>query len=116
QVVQPAAHAAYGQRVVAVESYGTYACRRIGGSRDGRFSEHATANAIDIASFRLEDGRRIGIAADWDGDEADAAFLRTVRDGACRIFATTLSPEYNAAHHDHLHFDQARRGGGTFCR
>ena len=47
-----------------------------------------------------------------------AAFLRAVRDGACRLFATTLSPDYNVAHRDHFHFDQAARGavGGRLCR
>jgi hypothetical protein len=32
------------------------------------------------------------------------------------VFATTLSPEYNAAHRDHLHLDQARRAGFGVCR
>jgi hypothetical protein len=27
-----------------------------------------------------------------------------------------LSPDYNAAHRDHLHLDQAARGGFTVCR
>ena len=42
----------------------------------------------------------------------------TVRDGACDLFATVLSPDYNAAHADHLHFDQAMRGamGWRGCR
>ena len=41
-----------------------------------------------------------------------------VRDGACRLFSTVLSPGYNAAHADHLHLDQAERGkfGGRLCR
>ena len=42
---------------------------------------------------------------------AEATFLREVRTGACDLFATVLSPDYNAAHRDHLHFDQADRGG-----
>ena len=44
--------------------------------------------------------------------------LREVRDGACDLFATTLSPDYNAAHRDHLHLDQAARGarGWRACR
>nr|MBA3526869.1 extensin family protein [Sphingomonas sp.] len=47
-----------------------------------------------------------------------AAFLREVRDGACRLFPTVLSPDYNAAHRDHLHLDVANRGtaGWTLCR
>ena len=46
------------------------------------------------------------------------AFLREVRDGACRLFPTTLSPDYNAAHADHLHLDMAERGkmGWGVCR
>jgi hypothetical protein len=27
-----------------------------------------------------------------------------------------LSPDYNAAHRDHFHFDQATRGFGSVCR
>jgi hypothetical protein len=116
QVVDPAAWRHFRQPVTRIETYGTYSCRRIGGGLEGRYSEHAFANAIDIALFQLKDGRRIGIAGDWTGNDAESAFLREVRDGACRIFATTLSPDYNAAHRDHLHFDQARRGGFAFCR
>ncbi|MGE0776252.1 MAG: extensin family protein [Sphingomonadaceae bacterium] len=116
QVVDPAAWRHFGQPVTQIETYGTYSCRRIGGGREGRYSEHASANAIDIAAFRLADGRRIGVASDWAGKDAEAAFLRDVRDGACRIFTTILSPDYNAAHRDHLHFDQAPRGGFAFCR
>jgi hypothetical protein len=32
------------------------------------------------------------------------------------VFGTVLSPEYNEAHRDHLHLDQAARGFGGFCR
>jgi hypothetical protein len=118
--VQPAAEAGLGTRVVALEHYGTASCRRIGGGQGegqgGRWSEHATGNAIDIAAFVLGDGRRIGVAEDWAGADDEAAFLKVARDGACEVFATTLSPDYNAAHADHLHLDQARRGWGGFCR
>lgn len=116
QVVQPAALRHFGSPVVRIDTFGSYACRPIRGGREGRWSEHASANAIDIAAFRLSDGRRIGIAADWKGDRREAAFLRDVRDGACRSFATVLSPDYNALHRDHLHLDQAARGGWSFCR
>jgi len=116
QVVQPGAVRYFGEPVTRIDTFGTYSCRRIGGSREGRFSEHASANAIDIGSFRLRSGRRVGVASHWGGHGADAAFLREVRNGACRIFATTLSPDYNAAHRDHLHLDQASRGGWGFCR
>jgi len=117
-VVQPAALRRFGTRVASIEHYGSYSCRRIYGRSEGAWSEHSTANAIDIAAFRLADGRRISIAGDWAGGEPEALFLRDVRDGACRLFATALSPDYNAAHRDHLHLDQASRGarGWRACR
>ena len=52
---------------------------------------------------------------DWEGGASERSFLREVRDGACPLFATVLSPEYNAAHADHFHFDQAGRYTGV-CR
>lgn len=117
-VVQPAAQRHFGRRVTGIDHAGSYACRRIGGGPEGRFSEHSTADAIDVTGFRLADGRSISVLRDWRGDAAHAAFLRAVRDGGCRLFSTALSPDYNAAHSDHLHFDQAERGawGGRLCR
>jgi len=117
-VVQPAALRLLGQPVRTVMHFGAYSCRRMYGRDTGAFSEHATADAIDIAGFVLDDGRRITVAADWNGEGKDAAFLRAVRDGACGLFSTVLSPDYNAAHRDHLHLDQAERGatGWRACR
>ena len=117
-VLQPAARRHLGTRVAAIEHYGSYSCRRVNGRADGAWSEHATANALDVAGFRLADGRRISVASDWDGDDDASRFLREARDGACGLFATVLSPEYNAAHRDHFHLDQAERGaaGWRACR
>jgi len=118
EVVQPAAWRRLGRQVVGIDHYGSYSCRRIRGRADAGWSEHARANAVDVAGFGLDDGRRITVARDWQGGDAQAAFLHDVRDGACRLFATTLSPDYNAAHRDHLHLDQANRGaaGWRACR
>ncbi len=113
--VQPAARAELGSRVVKLESMGGYACRNIVGNAAmaGSRSEHATGNAVDIAAFVLADGRRISVKGGWSGSAKERAFLRTIRAGGCRRFQTVLSPDYNAAHHDHLHFDMGR---GPFCR
>ena len=118
EVVQPAAERHLGERVARVDHFGSYSCRRLYGRSEGAYSEHATANAVDIAGFRLASGRRISVIGDWSRGNRDAAFLRAVRDGACDLFATVLSPDYNAAHADHLHFDQAMRGamGWRGCR
>ncbi|HZG07525.1 MAG TPA: extensin family protein [Allosphingosinicella sp.] len=117
-VVQPAALEHLGSRVVAIDHFGSYSCRRIYGRSEGVWSEHATANAVDVAGFRLADGRRISLIADWNDAAGKGRFLRAVRDGACGVFATVLSPDYNRAHADHLHLDQANRGaaGWRGCR
>lgn len=117
-VVQPAALRHLGSKVAAIDHFGSYSCRRIYGRSEGSWSEHATANAVDIAAFRLEDGSRISVVGDWPDEGPRGRFLRAVRDGACPVFATVLSPDYNAAHRDHLHLDQAARGamGWRGCR
>jgi hypothetical protein len=120
-VVQPAALRHFGRKVATIEHFGSYNCRRLYGRSEGAWSEHAHANAVDVAAFRLTDGRRISVAGDWTGSAGhrrEAAFLHDVRDGACPLFATVLSPDYNKAHHDHLHLDQAGRGalGWRACR
>lgn len=115
--VQPAAREILGSRVVAIEHLGTHNCRRIGGGEKGAWSEHATGNAIDIAAFVLADGRRIRVLTGWKKDVPTAAFLRRARDSACDVFGTVLSPDYNAAHADHFHLDQAGSGRGwRACR
>jgi hypothetical protein len=105
QILAPASLRAFGSPLARVEHYGTYACRRQYSAEEGRVSEHASANAIDIAGFVLADGRRITVARDWSDTGAKGRFLHEARDGACRVFDVTLSPEFNAAHHDHLHLD-----------
>lgn len=118
RVVQPAAQRHLGSRVDSVLHAGSYSCRRLYGRDSGELSQHATADALDVVGFTLENGRQVSVLRDWQGTDSEALFLRAVRDGACRLFSTVLSPDYNAAHRDHLHFDVADRGGGpwTLCR
>ncbi|RYY29132.1 MAG: extensin family protein [Sphingomonadales bacterium] len=121
-VVQPAAQRHFGAKVARIEHLGSYSCRRIYGRTSGDWSEHSTGDALDIAAFRLSNGERISVLEDWNGKGEGArektAFLREIRTGGCKLFSTVLSPDYNAAHRDHLHFDQAERGemGWRACR
>jgi hypothetical protein len=103
--LQPAAQAVYGQAVTRVDHLGSFACRNVYGRENGRLSQHASANALDIAGFRLADGRAISVLKDWPKDNQDARFLRQVRDGACDVFSVVLSPDYNSAHRNHFHVD-----------
>lgn len=112
-VLQPAARSHFGVPVTRIEHFGSYSCRNVYGRPDATRSRHATAEAWDVAGFELADGRRIRVARDWKSTQPESAFLREVREGACRFFDGVLSPDYNAAHHDHLHFD---RGPFRMCR
>ena len=118
RVIEPAARRHFGQAVRETYHAGSFSCRRLYARTEGAFSEHATADAVDITGFRLADGRLVSVLEDWQADGREAEFLREVRDGACDLFSTVLSPDYNAAHRDHLHLDVANRGtaGWTLCR
>ncbi|RMP59463.1 hypothetical protein ALQ18_01323 [Pseudomonas marginalis pv. marginalis] len=106
--LQPAAQAVFGQAVTRVDHLGSFACRNIYNRAEGQLSQHASANALDIAGFRLADGRSISVLKDWPGQGDSARFLRQVRDGACDDFNGVLSPDYNAAHRNHFHLDMGR--------
>lgn len=111
--LQPAAQRVFGQSVAQVDHVGSFACRNVYNRAEGRRSQHATANALDITGFRLADGQRIELQRDWSGEGQKARFLREVREGACESFNTVLGPDYNAAHHNHFHLDM---GGWRVCR
>ena len=114
QSVEPAALEILGSEVVQIDHFGAYACRNVNnGAGSTRISAHSQAMALDVSGVRLRDGRRITLTEDWNGDSDEARFLRRIRDDACRIFGTTLSPDYNAVHHDHLHLEATDT---RFCR
>lgn len=106
-----AAEQMLGSPLVKIETMGSYSCRTIAGSP--KLSQHAHANAIDIAAFVLADGRRISVKQGWNGSNQEQAFLRTIHASACKRFGTVLGPDYNMAHHDHLHVDMSGQG---YCR
>lgn len=110
--VDRAAEQILGSRLVKIETMGSYNCRNVAGS--GRRSAHATADAIDVSGFVLADGRRITVLDDWsNGTAAERQFLRVIHASACKRFGTTLGPDYNAAHANHLHVELS---GSAFCR
>lgn len=113
--VQPIAQEMFGTSVQSIRQIGSYNCRRIrsfSGQAQG-WSTHARARAIDVTGFDFADGRRLRLLDDWEGSDAEAEFLRAVRDDACKWFGLTLSPDFNALHADHFHLQVDGRGG---CR
>jgi hypothetical protein len=112
-VLQPLAQHMLGTSVRQLQHYGSYACRNIYGRETGPRSQHSSADALDLAGFVLQDGRRITVARDWARNDEGSRFLREVHAGACGLFDGVLGPGYNAAHADHFHFD---RGPYRVCR
>jgi hypothetical protein len=104
--IQKAAYRQFGKPVVEIKQISSYSCRGRNGRRRGPLSEHAYGNAIDIAAFRLSDGRQITVVKGWwRGTPREKAFLREVFAGACEEFYTVLGPGSDRHHYNHFHLD-----------
>ncbi|MEJ2118006.1 MAG: extensin family protein [Alphaproteobacteria bacterium] len=116
KVVQPRAWALLNARIVRVRNLASYHCRLRNGGGGRKISEHAFANAIDIAEFVTSKGERIRVAKHWNAGDKRAQFLRQIHKGACGVFTTVLGPKANAAHRNHFHLDMKRRRYKAICQ
>lgn len=103
--------------LISISNSTSYDCRKRRGSKQNKISEHAFANAFDVSGFKFKSKESVSVLNDWQSEEdeavsisAKAEFLTSVRDAACTHFTTVLSPETNAAHEDHFHFDLGCHG------
>jgi len=95
----------------------SYMCRNVNNGTSGNLSFHAFADALDIIGFKLEDGRTVTVEAGWsDALSSEGRLLRFAHDAACAQFTTTLGPEANAEHSDHLHVDMGCHGKSCTAR
>jgi len=113
QALNQEAERYFGQGVARVEQGGTYNCRKM--ARFNLVSEHAYANAIDIRSVTLKNGRKLTVLGGFGRIDAEpkAAEARFWRSLANRLydegsFSVVIAPFFDALHKDHLHLDQAR--------
>jgi hypothetical protein len=112
-VMQEEARRIFKSPVVSIVHLGTYNCRRMAAYPDW-VSEHSFANAIDVATFILKNGRRVEVERDWVATDKPAAtpaaqFLRrlTRRLYDEKVFSVVLTPSFDAHHKNHLHLDGA---------
>jgi len=120
RILQEEAEAIFQSKVARIDHLGSYNCREMAAYR-GWVSEHAYANAIDVARFTLKNGRVIDILRDFDRrpdepQQAAGRFLRVIsrRANDEDVFSHVLTPFYDALHKDHFHLDLARdRADGT---
>jgi hypothetical protein len=113
RVVSEEAERYLGQSVARVEQGGTYNCRKM--ARFDLVSEHSYANAIDIRSITLKNGRNLSVLKtfgriDSEPKRPEALFWRSVAhrlydEGA---FSVVITPFFDGLHKDHIHLDQAR--------
>ena len=112
QDLAPAA-AAMGAALSAIENYDSYDCRGRNRVAGAKLSEHGLANALDIRSVRLKDGRVVRPA----DSGAPREFRIAMRAAVCDRFTTVLGPGSDGYHEDHIHMDRAeRRGGYRLCQ
>jgi hypothetical protein len=119
-VMQSEAVAELGSPIARIDQLGTYACREVA-AYPGTVSEHAYANAIDLARFTLKNGGVVEVARDFDAGQgepkrAQGRFLRKIsrRGNDEDVFSHVLTSFFNPAHKDHFHLDLARyRQDGT---
>ncbi len=113
--VQPRAERA-GAPLAQVQTGPGYECRNRNRAANGRLSEHAFANAVDISGFVLRGGRTIAVKPAAPEPTDDDRFIADVRAAACRHFTTVIGPG-EVAHDNHLHVDlRQRRGGFRLCQ
>jgi hypothetical protein len=120
KVLQEEAERTFKSQVIKIDQIGTYSCREVA-AYPGTVSEHSYANAIDLGTFYLKNGRSLSVLSDFDvsDDEpkkAGGIFLRSVsrRANDEDIFSHVLTPFFNSTHRNHFHLDLARfRQDGT---
>ena len=112
QDLAPAA-ATMGSQLRAIENFDSYDCRGRNPVPGAQLSQHGLANALDIRSVRLKDGRVVRPA----DAGAPREFRVAMKAAVCNRFTTVLGPGSDGYHEDHIHVDLAeRRGGYRLCQ
>ena len=111
QQARPITETMMGSGLSRIDHFGSFACRNIYHRANARRSEHATAEALDISGFPLENGQRISVLRGWKSASTEP-WLRALLSASCGYFGNALGPDYNAAHANHFHLGM--RGVG-YC-
>jgi len=101
--------------IVEVGHMGTYNCRVIAGTAS--LSQHGSGLAIDYAWFRTAGGQIYDVEDHWEHDTQEfqteaGRILYEIAQAFYHedVFNIVLTPNYNAAHDDHLHVDLSDGG------
>jgi hypothetical protein len=102
-----------GSTVTDLDNFDSFECRGRNRVVGAPLSEHGRANALDVRSFKLANGRSISLT-----DRTVARDLReSVLHSVCVRFSTVLGPGSDGYHEDHIHLDlMARHNDYKICQ
>jgi hypothetical protein len=94
-----------GSVVTNLDNFDSFECRSRNRVAGNGLSEHGRANALDVRSLTLANGRTISLT-----DRAvPRDFRETVLHSVCARFSTVLGPGSDGYHEDHVHLDLMER-------
>jgi hypothetical protein len=102
-----------GSVITDLDNFDSFDCRGRNRVVGAQMSEHGRANALDVRSLKLADGRSISLT--------DRTVPRDVRESVlhsmCARFSTVLGPGSDWYHEDHIHLDlMERRNDYRICQ
>jgi len=108
--VQKEALKDFGAEIETITTGSDYQCRKVNNGHQGRVSEHAFANAVDIVAFKFRNGRSTELESGWRGTPEEQSFWRALHKASCDRFMTVIGPDGDAAHLGNLHLDLGCHG------
>jgi len=93
--------AGLGSIVTDLDNFDSFECRGRNRVVGAPLSEHGRANALDVRSFKLANGRAISLTDRTVSRELRENVLHSV----CARFSTVLGPGSDWYHEDHIHLD-----------
>lgn len=97
-----------GGALTGIDNYSAYDCRGRNRIAGAKLSEHGKANALDIRSLKLTNGKVVELTDPHVAKD----FRERLRKNACARFTTVLGPGSDGYHENHVHVDLAERSGG----
>jgi hypothetical protein len=102
-----------GSVVTDLDNFDSFECRGRNRIAGAQLSEHGRANALDIRSLKLANGRSISLTDRTVPRDLRESVLRSV----CARFSTVLGPGSDWYHEDHIHLDlMERRNDYRICQ
>jgi hypothetical protein len=102
-----------GSVITDLDNFDSYECRGRNRIVGARLSEHGRANALDVRSLKLANGRLISLTDRTVPRDLREAVLHSV----CARFSTVLGPGSDWYHEDHIHLDlMDRRNDYRICQ